>query len=146
MYTNSKCSCVLYVHICFIFMTYANPIRGKFMEIHVEKEKYLFLVSTLNHLSRILSCGAPYTTAYREGDEQPHRGGWDLADVSLLLHHLSGNIIFIASFLLEEKENCSCITLASMFNTRGLSTLNASSFAVSKEIMERSFAHCALVK
>ena len=51
-------------------MTHANPIRGEFMGIHVEKEKFLFLVSTLNYLSRVLTYRAPYTTAYREGDEQ----------------------------------------------------------------------------
>ena len=51
-------------------MTYANPIRGEFMEIHVEEEKFLFLVPTLYHLSRVLTYRAPYTTAYREGDEQ----------------------------------------------------------------------------
>ena len=51
-------------------MTHANPIRGKFMEVHVEEEKFLFLVPTLNHLSRVLTYRAPYTTAYREGNEQ----------------------------------------------------------------------------
>ena len=45
-------------------------IYGKFMGIHVQKENFHFLVSTLNHLGRILAGGAPYTTAYREGDEQ----------------------------------------------------------------------------
>ena len=47
-----------------------SSIRGKFMEVHVEEEKFLFLVSTLNYLSRVLTYRAPYTAAYREGDEQ----------------------------------------------------------------------------
>ena len=46
------------------------------MGIHVEKEKYLFLVSTLNYLSRVLTYRAPYTRAYREGNEQ-HDGKED---------------------------------------------------------------------
>ena len=64
--------------------------------------------------------------------EQSHRGGWNLADVLLLLHHLPENIIFIASSLLEEKENSFCISLASDFLTLFVKTRKKQEFIALK--------------
>ena len=48
-----------------------NGEEGESLKEHILTVLNAFLlISTLNHLSRILAGGAPYTAAYREGDEQ----------------------------------------------------------------------------